>query len=267
MKVGDKVRIIPEAWARFVKEGGPRPGEKFNPGVQPVVDLTVQGRVLLAYPHHWWAPEDLVLVPEEKPLPALDKDAYDNLTRAFCAVMEMWGRRYDYDTDALDQMKPTEGEAFPGPVAVDLGQLAVAHTSLLAIVKLVNPELYQQLFAPGAAPDAPLPSDPSTVPGEEYVADLDEVRIRLGVDIDAEAIAYVEAVWGKDTYGFNAAIQDLEALRRGRGDGALRRPETYHEGMLLVHHVRALANDMARNFGMDHLVREEDDLGHREDPK
>lgn len=90
--------------------------------------------------------------------------------------------------------------------------------------------------------------------------DLDEIRIRMGAEFTDEAVAYVEAIWGKTTYAFNAAIRDLEAMRRGVDDKALRRPVTYHEGMHLVLHVRALANDLARNFGMDHLVREEDDL-------
>jgi hypothetical protein len=262
MQVGDKVRIIPEAWARFVKEQGPRPGEKFNPGVQPVVDRTANGeRVLLAYPHYWWAPEDLILVPEDESV-ALSTGDLESLTRAFCAVMEMWGRRYDYDLDKIDvEAALYEGEPFPGPIVVDLGPLAVAQSELMPLIRQFNPDLYKSLFESGGAPDAPLPPDPSTVEGEMVVTDLDEVRIRLGVDLKTEAIAYVEAVWGKETYGFNAAIRDLEAMRRGRDDGTLRRPETYYEGMLLVHHVRALANDLARNFGMDHLVREEDDLG------
>jgi hypothetical protein len=269
MNVGDRVRITPKAWERYLKERGARPGEKFNPGVQEVTEAHPREEVYrLSFPYgYWWKPEDLIAVPVVEPV-VLESNDCQSVTRAFCAVMEMWGRRYDYDLDKVDESQiHYEGEPFPGPVVVDLGQLAVAQSELLRVIQKTNPELYQNLFAPGGTPDAPLPPDPSTVPGEEMVTNLDEVRIRLGVDLRTEAIAYVEAVWGKDTYGFNAAIRDLEAMRRGKDDGTLRRPETYHEGMLLVHHVRALANDLARNFGMDHLVRDEDDLGSPEPPK
>jgi len=40
----------------------------------------------------------------------------------------------------------------------------------------------------------------------------------------------------------------------------LRPPETYHEALHLIMHVRALANDMARHFGMDDQVRPDDDI-------
>lgn len=256
LQVGDKVRITPRAWSLFVQNNGVRPGEKFNPGEQSVQEIHADGiHYMLTYPHAWWRREDLILAAAEKEMPRLDPRSFEALTRAFCSVMEMWGRRYDYGTDALDQMTPTEGEPFYGPVVVDLGQLSIAHTSLMAVIQQANPQLHDELFAGGGAPDAPLPlPDP-------VVTNLDDVRIRADREFEDEQIAYVEALWGKKTYAFNAAIRDLEAMRRGRDDGTLRKPETYHEGMLLVHHVRALANDLARNFGMDHLVREDDDLG------
>jgi len=255
LHVGDKVRITPRAWSFFVQNNGVRPGEKFNPGEQAVQEIHADGlHYMLTYPQAWWKREDLILAAVGKPVPLLDAQSYDSITRAFCSVMEMWGRRYDYDTAPLDQMSPTEGEAFQGPVLVDLGQLSVAHTSLMAIIKQVNPQLHEDLFSGGGAPDAPLPRP------DPVVTNLDDVRIRVGREFEDEQVAYVEALWGKKTYAFNAAIRDLEAMRRGKDDGTLRKPETYHEGMLLVHHVRALANDLARNFGMDHLVREDDDL-------
>jgi len=96
---------------------------------------------------------------------------------------------------------------------------------------------------------------------------LDEHRIRLAMagdtrapDLDTEPIAYVEAVWGSDVYGFNALVKDLEDLRQG-GDGVeLGAPRTHYEAELLVSHTRALANDIARKFGLHHLIRESDDM-------
>lgn len=90
---------------------------------------------------------------------------------------------------------------------------------------------------------------------------LDDIRIREEQEFEDEKVAYVEALWGKETFAFNAAIRDLEAMRRGGDDLTLRTPQTYHEAAHLVLHIRALANDLARHFGMDDLVREEDDMG------
>ena len=67
---------------------------------------------------------------------------------------------------------------------------------------------------------------------------LDDFRIRSETAFETHPVAYVEAVWGKDTMAFNAAIQDLEAMRRGL-EGELRPPETYHEVQHLVLHIRA----------------------------
>ena len=49
-------------------------------------------------------------------------------------------------------------------------------------------------------------------------------------------------------------------MRRG-GDGVeLAPPRTDYEREMLVRHVRAVANDMARVFNLAHLIRQEDDL-------
>lgn len=96
---------------------------------------------------------------------------------------------------------------------------------------------------------------------EVNVVHLDAVRIREDREFEDEKVAYVEALWGKETFAFNAAIRDLEAMRRGHEDLTLRPPQTYHEAAHLILHVRALANDMARHFGIDDLVRPEDEIG------
>lgn len=90
---------------------------------------------------------------------------------------------------------------------------------------------------------------------------LDDIRIREEQEFEDEKVAYVEALWGRETFAFNAAIRDLEAMRRGHEDLTLRSPQTYHEAVHLILHVRALANDLARHFAMEDLVRPEDDLG------
>jgi len=92
------------------------------------------------------------------------------------------------------------------------------------------------------------------------VISLDEHRIRTEREFEDDQVAYVEALWGKETFAYNVAVRDLEAMRRGDDDGSLRPPETTHEAVHMVAHVRALANDLARHFGLDFLVREEDDI-------
>lgn len=100
-------------------------------------------------------------------------------------------------------------------------------------------------------------------PPPEGVVSLDDYRIRADQEFADESMAYVEALWGRETFAFNVAIRDLEAIRRGTEDPSkpLRPPETYHEGLHMVLHVRALANDLARHFGLDELVRPLDDVG------
>jgi hypothetical protein len=99
-------------------------------------------------------------------------------------------------------------------------------------------------------------------PPSEGVVSLDQYRIRAEQEFEDEQVAYVEALWGKETYAFNVAIRDLEGMRRGTEDltKPLRTPQTYHEALHMVLHVRALGNDLARHFGLDDLVRPVDDL-------
>ena len=94
---------------------------------------------------------------------------------------------------------------------------------------------------------------------EGNVVSLDAHRIKAEGEFEDEQVAYVEALWGKETFAYNVAVRDLEAMRRGQDDGSLRPPETYHEAVHMVLHVRALANDVARHFGLTDRVRSEDD--------
>jgi hypothetical protein len=102
---------------------------------------------------------------------------------------------------------------------------------------------------------------------ETNVIDLDRHRLRLAAegkpgvpDMDTEPVAYIEAIWGKDAYGWNAVIVDVEAMRRGGEHLPLRPPETSYEIELIIRHLRGLTNDIARQHNMLHLVREGDDL-------
>jgi hypothetical protein len=51
-----------------------------------------------------------------------------SFNRAFKAIETMWGRRYDTDCNQIPDAHI--GESFGCPVAVDLGDLAVAYTEL-----------------------------------------------------------------------------------------------------------------------------------------
>ena len=175
----------------------------------------------------------------------------ENLTRAFCALTEMWSRRYDTPSDDIPD---TEGsEPFGAPVAVDLGRLAEAQSSLLTAVSILLPDLYEKMHK-GGVPDAPLPD------ASNKIVSLDAHRIRTEEEFQDEQVAYMEALWGKETFAFNLAVRDLEKMRRGEDNKSLRPPETYHEMQHMILHVRALANDLARLAHMDNLVRVEDDL-------
>lgn len=101
------------------------------------------------------------------------------------------------------------------------------------------------------------------------VVDLDKYRLTLAAegkpgtpDLDTDPVAYFEAVWGTDAFGWNAIIVDMEALRTGTPAEVLplRPPETTYEVELLVRHVRALANDICRQHRLNHLIKPEDDL-------
>ena len=98
-------------------------------------------------------------------------------------------------------------------------------------------------------------------PPDPRIANLDDHRIRVEREFEGESMAYIEALWGRETVAFNAVVRDLEAMRRGNEEPGmpLRPPATYHEAIHLVLHVRALANDLARCFGMDDQVRVSDD--------
>jgi len=95
--------------------------------------------------------------------------------------------------------------------------------------------------------------------------DLADVRAREEREFQDEQVAYLEALWGKSTFAFDLAVRDLEAMRRDTEDPRmpLRPPETYYETEHMIKHVRALANDIARFYGMPELVRDEDDIGGR----
>ncbi len=79
-------------------------------------------------------------------------------------------------------------------------------------------------------------------------------------DLDTEPLAYVEAVWGPTVYGYNAYTVDMEAHRRGEAPSQLRVPETDYERELIIRHVRALANDLARQFNRPDLIDTDHDL-------
>lgn len=63
----------------------------------------------------------------------------ESLFLANQAVQEMWKRRYD--TNDQDIPDASEGEPFGSPVAVDLGQLALAQSELRSLVPEVDPDL------------------------------------------------------------------------------------------------------------------------------
>ncbi len=97
----------------------------------------------------------------------------------------------------------------------------------------------------------------------DKVVSLEEHRIRTLREFEDETVAYLECVWGKETFAFNAAIRDLEKMRRGERDLSLRAPETDWEVIHLARHVRALANDILRHFELDEFIRPEDDIPER----
>ncbi len=151
------------------------------------------------------------------------------------AILAMWEHRYDVDPSVI----PPEAGDFPGPIVVDLGQLAIAHGEVVAFT-----------------------GTDEALPDEGNVVNFEELQIREEADYTTNAMCYVEAAWGPQTHRWDAVVRDLEAMRRGTEDPSrpLRPPVTYHEATHIVMHVRALANDMARHFGIDELVRSDDDL-------
>jgi hypothetical protein len=100
------------------------------------------------------------------------------------------------------------------------------------------------------------------------LVDLDKYRIRLAAegkpgvpDLDTDPVAYFEAVWGTDAFGWNAIIVDIEKMRvQGKEGLPLRPPETTYEVELIVRHLRSLANDICRQHRLNHIIKPEDDL-------
>lgn len=93
------------------------------------------------------------------------------------------------------------------------------------------------------------------------IIDLDQHRIKLALegkpgtpDLDVDPIAYFEVVWGPEAYGWNAVTVDMEALRAGGKNLPLRPPETSYEVELIVRHLRNLANDIAKQHRLNHLL-------------
>ena len=105
-------------------------------------------------------------------------------------------------------------------------------------------------------------SPPIEIQEDDNLTILDDHRIRKESEFTDDMVAYVEGLWGKRTFAFNVAVRNLEQMRRGVDDKALREPSTYHEALHIVKHVRALANDIARHFGVIE-IRPEDDLTQR----
>ena len=159
-----------------------------------------------------------------------------NLETALFIVQELWEERTD-----------------PSPEA-NAAQLDEAFSNLKEYVKIHHPDLYIRLLMP----DGELPDE------DEPVVSLADVRVRQEHEAEAadEAMAYLEAMWTKSTFQFDVAVRDLEGMRRGTEDPAkpLRPPETYHEAIHMIMHIRALANDVARHFGIENLIEPEDDI-------
>ena len=94
---------------------------------------------------------------------------------------------------------------------------------------------------------------------DEKVVQLDTIRKLREFDQDP-SVAYLEILWGERTFAINAAIRDLEAMRRGTEDPSrpLRDPETVFEAQALVDRTRWVMNYLARQWGLEELVRPED---------
>lgn len=94
---------------------------------------------------------------------------------------------------------------------------------------------------------------------DDNVIRLDDVRKLREFDSDP-SVLYLEVLWGERTFAVNAAIRDLEAMRRGTEDDAkpLRNPETVFEAETIVDRMRWLTNYLARQWGLEERVRPED---------
>jgi len=95
----------------------------------------------------------------------------------------------------------------------------------------------------------------------DNVVSLDEARVLREFEAD-ENVAYLEILWGKGTFAVNAAIRNLEKVRRDEDDGGvLRDPETEYEMRTLLERTRWVCNFLARKAGLEDQVRPDDWLG------
>lgn len=94
---------------------------------------------------------------------------------------------------------------------------------------------------------------------DDKVVSLDAVRALRDFEGD-EKLAYIEVLWGKETFGVHAAIRDLMAMQTGQesDEKPLREPETVFEAQVLVDRMRWVANFLAEEWGLDERVRPED---------
>lgn len=94
---------------------------------------------------------------------------------------------------------------------------------------------------------------------DEKVTNLDRVR-RLRAFQNDTSVAFVEFLWGEQSFAVNCAIRDLEAIRRGTEDPEkpLRDPETVFEAQVLIDRMRWMTNYLARQWGLEERVRPED---------
>ena len=87
-------------------------------------------------------------------------------------------------------------------------------------------------------------------------------KASLGVpDLDVYPVAYFEVVWGEEAMGWNYFVVDMEKVRRGVSpeDLPMRQPEYSHEVELLVRHLRGLADDIALQYRLNHLVSDQEE--------
>lgn len=88
---------------------------------------------------------------------------------------------------------------------------------------------------------------------------LDRIRALKDFE-DDKKIAYIEILWGEQTFAVHATIRDLLARERGTEHPSLplRDPETDFEATVLVDRIRWIANFLATEWGLTDRVRPED---------
>lgn len=94
---------------------------------------------------------------------------------------------------------------------------------------------------------------------QDNVVSLDKIRALKDFDKD-DKLAYVEILWGENTFAVHTAIRDLEALRRGteEEEKPLREPETVFEAQVLIDRLRWVTNYLAREWGLEERVNPAD---------